>query len=108
MSFLFDLTRCIGLRTNAPIALLVSATWSLSSTDAPLNDFMRKTTASLITQAKAIDAYYPFITLNDAGPGQDPYPLYGKGKSLPRLKAINAKYDPQGVFGKLEASGFKL
>ena len=59
-------------------------------------------------RTSALGLYYPFFYLNDAGQGQNPFPLYGKGKSLPRMKAIQAKYDPRGVFKQLIASGFKL
>lgn len=58
---------------------------------------------------RSMDAglYYNFTFLNDAGHGQNPFILYGKGKSLPRMKKISQIYDPEGVFQKLE-SGFKL
>jgi hypothetical protein len=52
--------------------------------------------------------YYDYIYVNDASPGQYPYSTYGKGKSLPRLKRVQAAYDPGKVFKDLITSGFKL
>jgi len=62
----------------------------------------------LTEKAKALGLYYPFIYMNDAGAGQQPFPLYGKGKSIGKMRQIRQKYDPQGVLQSLEASGFKL
>ncbi len=73
-----------------------------------MNDFSRKLTATIDAKTKAAGLYYPSIYLNDAGKGQNPFVLYGGGKSLPRMLAIRKKYDPEGIFQKYEASGFKL
>lgn len=51
---------------------------------------------------------YPFIFLNDAAAGQNPFPLYGGGKSLARMKAVRDRWDPDGVFQVLMPGGFKL
>lgn len=64
--------------------------------------------ANLTAKAKAMGLFYPFIYMNDAYAGQNPYPLYGKGKSLPKLLAVQKKYDRQGFFKNFLASGFKL
>lgn len=65
-------------------------------------------TANLTARAKAMGLYYPFVYMNDAAAGQNPFPLYGKGKSLPRLLAVQEKYDRKGFFKYFLASGFKL
>ncbi|KAL9123061.1 MAG: hypothetical protein Q9187_000388 [Circinaria calcarea] len=64
------------------ISILISATWSHATDDADINGFMRSATSTLIQQAKAANLYYPFITLNDAGRGQDPYPLTSRQAAL--------------------------
>lgn len=68
----------------------------------------REVIANLTTAAKAQNLYYPFIYLNDAYNGQQPFPFYGEGKSLPKLNAAAQKYDPQGVFKNLLTGVFKL
>ena len=73
-----------------------------------VNNFVKSISDEIIEKLKAADLYYPFIYLNDAGAGQNPYELYGAGNSLPRLEQIQLAYDPEGVFKNLAASGFKL
>lgn len=52
--------------------------------------------------------YYPFVYINDAGMGENPFPLYGNGTSLPTMRAIRQKYDPTGMFQYLQPGGIKL
>lgn len=87
---------------------LIAYHWENESDDAQMIAWGRGIVANLTEKAKAAGLYYPFIYMNDAAAGEKPFPLYGKGKSLPRLKAIQRKYDPQNVLRNLEASGFKL
>ncbi|KAF2003796.1 FAD-binding domain-containing protein [Amniculicola lignicola CBS 123094] len=90
------------------VAGLISATWQDARDDKTMWKFAADCVAKIDRQTKAKGLYYPFTYLNDAGQGQNPFPLYGKGKSLPRMKAIQAKYDRKGVFKNLIASAFKL
>jgi len=55
-----------------------------------------------------VGLYYPYIFLNDAGSGQLPLSLYGDGQSLPKMKAIAQKYDPDDIFQNLASGAFKL
>ncbi|OJD21524.1 hypothetical protein ACJ73_07132 [Blastomyces percursus] len=48
-----------------------------------------------------------FIYMNYAGPAQSPLESYGR-ESLRQLRSVQAKYDPDLVFGKLLPGGFKL
>ena len=59
-------------------------------------------------KTKAAGLYYPFIFLNDAGPGENPFATYDKGKSLSRMRSVRQQYDPQAVFQKLMPGGFKF
>jgi FAD/FMN-containing dehydrogenase len=90
------------------LAGLISATWQDARDDKTMWKFAADSVAKINRQTNALGLYYPFTYLNDAGKGQNPFPLYGKGKSLPRMKAIQAKFDRTGVFKNLIASGFKL
>lgn len=70
--------------------------------------FSEAVAASMTEKAQSMGLYYPFIYVNDAAAGQNPYPLYGKGRSLPRMRAIQRRYDRDRVFRNLVSSGFKL
>lgn len=91
----------------SPVAL-ISTTWNNTADDAEVIAFSEAVAANLTKSAQRAGLLYPFIYVNDAAAGQDPYPLYGKRKSLPRIRAIQRKYDPDGVFRDLVASGFNL
>jgi len=87
---------------------LLAAAWSSESDDAYLLNFLTSLVQSIDSASKAEGLYYPYIFLNDAGKGQWPFPLYGDGRSLPKMKAIAQKYDPDGVFQHLASGAFRL
>lgn len=70
--------------------------------------FSESAAADLRQRAAGLGLDYPFIYVNDAAAGQDPFPLYGRGRSLRRMRAIQRKYDREGVFQELVESGFRL
>lgn len=76
--------------------------------DETVNAYMSQTLDRLRASLVQEDLYYDFIYINDAFDGQQPYPTYGKGKSLPRMKAIQQQFDAEGVIQGLATSGFKL
>lgn len=76
--------------------------------DETVNAYMSQTLDRLRASLVQEDLYYDFIYINDAFDGQKPYPTYGKGKSLPRMKAIQQQFDAEGVIQGLATSGFKL
>ena len=82
--------------------------WAAAEDDAVVAQFAQSVLTTLDQNSKAVGLYYPFIYLNDAGMGENPFLLYGKGKSLPALRAIRQKYDPSGLFQYLQPGGFKL
>lgn len=90
------------------LVVLISVTWNNEADDGQVLAFSEAAVANLTEQAQRMGLYYPFIYVNDAALGQNPYPLYGKGSSLPRMKAIQRRYDSDGVFRNLISSGFKL
>ncbi|KAI4214646.1 MAG: hypothetical protein LQ351_002719 [Letrouitia transgressa] len=94
---------------DGPILMqIINVAWDNPADDAYINNWAANLISTIETQAKAAGLYYPFIFLNDAGPGQKPLGLYGKGKSLPKLKTTAKKYDPNGVFQTLSGNAFKL
>lgn len=76
--------------------------------DATVISFNTAALQALDTASKAANIYYPFQFLNDAGAGEQVFSLYGKGKSLERMKSIRRAYDPDGVFQDLMPGGFKI
>ncbi|KAI4265899.1 MAG: hypothetical protein L6R38_009101 [Xanthoria sp. 2 TBL-2021] len=95
--------------TDGPlVAILLSAAWSSASDDAYLLDFLTLLVNSIDSASKTAGLYYQYIFLNDAGKGRSPFPTYGRGRSLPVMKAIAKEYDPKSVFQQLSSGAFKL
>jgi hypothetical protein len=63
--------------------------------------------SSIESTAEARGLLMDFQFLNDAGYTQSPLKGYGK-ESLESLSAASHKWDPEGVFQKLQNSGFLL
>ncbi|KAI0444117.1 FAD binding domain-containing protein [Xylaria telfairii] len=57
--------------------------------------------------ARGEDLSFDWRYLNYADGDQDPIAMYGQ-KSVEKIRAAAAKYDPHGVFQKLRMSGFKI
>ncbi|KAI9878960.1 MAG: hypothetical protein M1830_010014 [Pleopsidium flavum] len=87
--------------------VLLYAYWFQAEDDTLLNAWAEATVNAIERRTKQTGLYYPFTFLNDAGGNQKPLETYGYGKSLPRLRELSKKYDPDGVFQTL-VSGFKL
>lgn len=60
-----------------------------------------------IELAKETDLYHPYIYQNYAEISQDVFAGYGKG-NRERLRGIQSKYDPAGVFSRLQPGYFKV
>ncbi|KGO70750.1 FAD linked oxidase, N-terminal [Penicillium expansum] len=90
------------------IAGLISSTWSNAEDDDTMYQFSRNAAKSIRRQTEPLGLYHPFVFLNDAGKGQDPFPAYGGGKSLRRMREIQANYDPEGFLKNHLAHGFPL
>ncbi|KAL2836742.1 hypothetical protein BJX68DRAFT_250339 [Aspergillus pseudodeflectus] len=61
----------------------------------------------VISIAKERGLYHPFIYQNYAGQGQDVFAGYG-AENRARLSEIQKRYDPEGVFWKLQPGYFKV
>ncbi|XEV04176.1 hypothetical protein FSHL1_009463 [Fusarium sambucinum] len=59
------------------------------------------------TKAKEMDAFWEWKFINYAHLSQDPLATVGEA-ALTKLRAASKKYDPEGVFQKLRASGVKI
>ncbi|KAI1355393.1 hypothetical protein F5Y01DRAFT_327106 [Xylaria sp. FL0043] len=90
------------------IAGLLTITWTDAAEDATVNSLAQRIVRTVERRTLALGLYYPFIYLNDAGPSQRPFETYGGGRSLYRLQAIRAKYDPNGFLKNFMGHGFTL
>ncbi|KAL8723704.1 MAG: hypothetical protein Q9181_007213 [Wetmoreana brouardii] len=94
---------------DGPImAMIVNAAWSNAADDSYVNQWAANLTSAIDSKSQAAGYYYPFIFLNDAQGDQKVLAKYGKGASLPRLKTIAQRFDPDGVFQKLDGGAFKV
>ncbi|KAI0435043.1 hypothetical protein F5Y09DRAFT_353943 [Xylaria sp. FL1042] len=90
------------------IAGLLTITWTDAAEDATVNELTQRIVRTIERKTQALGLYYCFIYLNDAGPSQRPFETYGGGRSLCKLQAIRAKYDPEGFLKDFMGHGFTL
>jgi FAD/FMN-containing dehydrogenase len=90
------------------IAGLIYAQWTDAADDATVHDFAAKAGSIIKKKTRSLGLDREFIYLNDAAPGQKPFETFGGGKSLPRLKKIQKKYDPSGFLENKLNHGFAL
>jgi hypothetical protein len=90
------------------IVLNLVIQWSKAEDDQKVAKWSDDILRELRTRAEAVGLYFPFIYLNDAQEGADPFASYGGGRSLPKLRDVKKKYDQYGVFQRLMPGGFKL
>lgn len=93
---------------DGPLILLnVAIAWSDPADDARIfalrDEFMSRTDSA--AQAKGL--YNRYIYQNYANPTQNVFASYGE-ENLQRLRDISKKYDPTGVFQRLQPGYFKL
>ncbi|KAI0195870.1 hypothetical protein F4808DRAFT_452809 [Astrocystis sublimbata] len=93
---------------NGLIFHLIGAAWEEAKDDQLVYKFTNRFIAELDKASKARKLDRQFIYINDAGPGQKPFGLYGNGRSIKRMRAIRDRYDPHHYFQTLVSGGFKL
>lgn len=92
--------------TNSLVLWLVSR-WNDAGLDATMEDARQKFIDAAVSVGKKHNTYSSFIYLNYASPKQDPLCGYG-ADNVAFMKKVAKKYDPTGVFQKLQPGGFKL
>ncbi|KAM3435921.1 hypothetical protein MY4824_004583 [Beauveria thailandica] len=92
--------------SNNAVLWLVSR-WNDVSLDATMEDARQKFIDAAVSVGEKHGTYSPFIYLNYASPKQDPLCGYG-AKNFAFMNKVARKYDPSGVFQKLQPGGFKL
>lgn len=84
-----------------------SGMWSNKADDALVLDALRKIYDESVRVAKERGLYSPYIYMNYATGSQDVIGSYGQ-VSRDMLRAVSRKYDPTGVFQRLQPGYFKL
>ncbi|USP78122.1 fad binding domain-containing protein [Curvularia clavata] len=93
---------------EGPLMLaLVSIRWSNSTDDARINAFSQRVLERSVQAAKALGKSSDYIYMNYANGAQDVVAGYG-AQNKARLEQISKKYDPEGVFERLQPGYFKL
>lgn len=87
--------------------VLIALKWSDTADDTRLNQFAAKVKDRAVAVAKAKGKDMAYLYMNYASPWQDPIAGYGSANKA-RLQQISKKYDPTGVFEKLQPGYFKL
>lgn len=81
--------------------------WSNATDDEKIYAATSKVIQRSIDAAKKLGVYNRYIYQNYAARGQDVFAGYGE-ENRQRLIEISKKYDPKGVFQKLQPGYFKL
>jgi hypothetical protein len=99
----------LGLSTkDGPLMnVLVAIKWSKSADDDRINKFAAKVKDRAVAAATAKGKASNYLYMNYASPWQDVVSGYGTVNQA-MLKTISKKYDPSGVFEKLQPGYFKL
>jgi len=87
--------------------LSVTPQWSREEDDEAMHAAFGGFLDRAVVLAKELGLHHPFVYSNYANQTQDVFAGYGK-KNRKRLRDIQKKYDPEGVFSKLQPGYFKL
>jgi len=81
--------------------------WNNAEDDNTVKDAGNKIIDRALTLARDMGVHHRFIYQNYANQTQDVFAGYG-GKNRERLRQIQRKYDPEGLFTRLQPGYFKL
>ncbi|CZR59926.1 related to 6-HYDROXY-D-NICOTINE OXIDASE [Phialocephala subalpina] len=100
---------CLGMEdVDGPLILLsVTFRWSLAEDDEVMNAMGNTLIEKGVEMAKERGAYHPYIYMNYANATQDVFAGYGE-ENRARLREIQRRYDPEGVFSRLQPGYFKV
>ena len=89
------------------IVLLPWAQWDNKEDDEVVKEAYSRFMVKAKTLTKRSGHYYPFVYMNYADQEQDVYAGVGK-ENRKKLKKIQKKYDPEGIFDRLQPGYFKI
>ena len=85
----------------------ISFTWSRPEDDLVMHTAGSNIIARAVALAKDMGLHHRYIYQNYANISQDVFGGYGH-ENRDKLKLIQTKYDPEGVFRKLQPGYFKI
>ena len=97
----------ISLSDALLIPMSLTIRWSSPSDDARITAAALRVIDQSVAIAKTMGLDHPFIYQNYASLNQDVFAGYGE-TNLQRLKEVSRRYDPDGVFQRLQPGYFKL
>ncbi|KAI0846070.1 oxidase/Diels-Alderase [Daldinia vernicosa] len=107
-----DQSRALGddpmnVEDRAQLWVGINIGWSLEKDDATVYQILEDILAATESYTTSRNVHLPFVFLNDAWSGQQPFVGYGQD-SHNKLLAASKKYDTRQMFQKLVTGGFKL
>lgn len=81
--------------------------WNAPSDDAAVQDTNRRIMQRAIASAREMGVWHRFVYQNYAGREQDVFEGYGDA-NRERLRGVQRRYDPEGVFSRLQPGYFRL
>lgn len=90
-----------------PLVVNLAVQWSSAADDSQVYSATRRVIERAVAAAKKLGVHNRYIYQNYAARGQDVFAGYGEANQR-RLIEISKKYDPKGVFQKLQPGYFKL
>ncbi|KAI5804957.1 hypothetical protein EDC01DRAFT_715774 [Geopyxis carbonaria] len=97
----------LGLAKTQQMWISLTTGWNLAADDATVHAIAKTIEAKISRAAKAAGKFLPYQFMSDAASDQDVLASYGAANHA-RLVRVARKYDPSGVFQKLQLGGFKL
>ncbi len=97
----------LGDATEPLVMVLGGAMWTEAQHDQAVRQALSSAIGRAQELAKSKGLFHPYEYMNYANKFQDPISGYGAA-SKDRLLAIAQKYDPDGVFQRLQPGSFKL
>ncbi|KAK0747388.1 hypothetical protein B0T21DRAFT_417872 [Apiosordaria backusii] len=98
----------LGNRHGKPLVVVeLVMTWSNAEDDEAVDTAAKALVETIQDRVGKLGALDPFLYINYAAPWQQPIASYGE-KSVARLREVQRKYDPYGVFTNMVPGGFKL
>ncbi|PMD44738.1 FAD binding domain-containing protein [Hyaloscypha variabilis F] len=81
--------------------------WKREEDDEVMHKVGERILGRAVEEAKRMGLWRKFVYMNYAGSGQDVFGGYGEG-NWERLREVGGRWDPEGVFTRLQPGGFKI
>jgi hypothetical protein len=92
----------------APLVIaILTGSYNKAADDSTIKKATKKLMSAVEADAKLLNAWDPFLYINDVAPWQDPYATYGE-KNMKRLRNIAKTVDPNEVFVHQVPGGVKF